>query len=80
MSAQRPRYDRWRDINGIHIPIGVRVQQIGVDKTHGALQSRLHSSAEVIAYGRGSRLHVRFDGEERVVTIRPHPACSSCRS
>lgn len=76
MSAQRARkpYDRWRDVDGIHINDGRRVQQIDVDKQHGALPFRLHKRGIVVgrAQRTGNRLHVLFDGEPTPVGIRPH--------
>lgn len=64
-------YDPWRDVDGVHIPVRCRVQQVAVAKEYGALSSRLHQQAEVVDR-RGSRLVVRFDGEEKAVSIRPH--------
>jgi hypothetical protein len=65
------RYDRWRDVDGAHVPVGARVQQVVVDARMGAPRSRLHARGEVT--GRGTtRLVVRFDGEDQTVSIRPH--------
>ncbi|MGH8996026.1 MAG: hypothetical protein ACRDYB_08375, partial [Acidimicrobiales bacterium] len=75
MSApKRPVYDRWRDVAGVHIPDGARVEQIAVAKEHGALRCRLHQRGVVIGRPRrgGNRLYVRFDGEDTEVSIRPH--------
>jgi hypothetical protein len=66
------RYDRWRDAEGTHIPVGCRVEQVAIAKEHGALTSRLHKRGDVISRSRGSRLQVRFDGETKPVGIRPH--------
>lgn len=72
MSAVRARrYDRWRDMNGTHVPVGARVEQAGVDARMGAPRSRLHQRGEVISRGT-TRLVVRFDGDETPVSIRPH--------
>jgi hypothetical protein len=71
MMAPRPRYDPWRDTDDTPVPLRCRVQQITVAKEHGALRSRLNHHGEVIDR-RGTRLHVRFDGEDKPVTIRPH--------
>ena len=70
----RPAYDRWRDINGAHIPDGCRVEQVAVAKEHGALTARRGKRGEVLGRTqRGNRLRVRFDGEpSRPVDIRPH--------
>ncbi|MDQ3764928.1 MAG: hypothetical protein M3460_26485 [Actinomycetota bacterium] len=72
MSAARTRrYDRWRDVAGTHVPVGARVEQVGVDACMGAPRSRLQARGQVT--GRGTtRLVVRFDGEDQMVSIRPH--------
>jgi hypothetical protein len=67
----RPAYDRWRDAAGASITLGARVEQVLVDRAHGALASRLGNQAQVIRRSRGSRLVVRFDGEDEPVSIRP---------
>lgn len=70
----RSAYDPWRDASGTPIPQRCRVQQVAVGKNHGALPSRLHKHGQVI--GRGlTRLNVRFDGETKLVGIRPHLVC-----
>lgn len=67
----RPAYDPWRDVDGVHISAGCRVEQIAVSKEHGALPSRLSKRGEVI--GRGTnRVTVRFDTETKVASVRPH--------
>lgn len=72
MSGRRQRaYDRWRDVDGIHVPVGARVEQTGTDARLGALRSRLHRQGHVTSRGT-TRLVVRFDGEDQTVTIRPH--------
>jgi hypothetical protein len=72
----RPPYDPWRDTKGTSIPVGARVEQVAVANEHGALTVRLHQHGVVISpgglSGRGHRLHVRFDGETKPVSIRPH--------
>lgn len=68
--SRRP-YDPWRDVDGVHLPDGSRVEQIGVAKEHGALPSRLYTQGQVL--GRGTnRLTVQFDGADRVASVRPH--------
>jgi len=68
---RRPAYDPWRDTDGTPIPQHCRIQQTAVHKGHGALPSRLHQQGQVL--GRGTtRLTVQFDGEDTVVSIRPH--------
>ncbi|MGH3935736.1 MAG: hypothetical protein ACRDS1_12305 [Pseudonocardiaceae bacterium] len=65
------RYDRWRDAQGTHIPVGAHIEQAGTDARMGALSSRLGQRGEVI--GRGTtRLLVRFEGADQTVSIRPH--------
>ena len=68
---RRPAYDPWRDAAGVSIPPGARVEQVLVDRAHGALASRLGKQAQLLHHSRGSRLVVRFDGEDRPVSIRP---------
>jgi hypothetical protein len=68
---RRPAYDPWCDAAGVSIPPGARVEQVLVDRAHGALASRLGKQAQVIRRSRGSRLAVRFDGETEPVSIRP---------
>jgi hypothetical protein len=65
-------YDRWRDAEGTPILVGARVEQIEVDRDYGALRCRQGKRGAVISCGRGCRLGVLFDGEVRVVSIRPH--------
>lgn len=74
MSPQRARpvYDRWRDAEGTHIPVGCRVEQVDVNRAQGALRCRLGKRGVVVARSPSNRLRVRFDGEERWVSIRPH--------
>jgi len=68
---RRPDYDPWRDAAGMSIPPAARVEQVLVDRAHGALTFRLGKQAQVIRRSRGSRLVVRFDGETQSVSIRP---------
>ena len=68
---RRLAYDRWRDAAGVSIPLGARVEQVLVDRAHGALASRLGKRAQVLRRSRGSRLVVRFEGEDQPVRIRP---------
>jgi hypothetical protein len=64
-------YDRWRDTNGTHVPVGARVEQTEVDARRGALRSRLHARGQVTSRGT-PRLVVLFEGEDHTVSIRPH--------
>lgn len=68
----RRSYDRWRDAKGTHIPDGCRVEQVEVDRSYGALLSRLHKRGEVVGRSRSNRLYVRFDGEAEPISLRPH--------
>ena len=68
---RRSAYDPWRDVAGMSIPPGARIEQVLVDRAHGALASRLGKQAQVIRRSRGTRLVVRFDGEDQPVSIRP---------
>lgn len=74
VSAQaRPVYDRWRDVEGIHIADGCRVEQVAVHRELGALRCRLHKRGEVVGRTNSNRVYVQFDGEPpRLVSIRPH--------
>jgi hypothetical protein len=65
------RYDRWRDVDGTHVPVGARVEQTQVDARMGTPRSRLHAWGQVTSRG-ATRLRVRFDGEDQPVSIRPH--------
>ena len=65
------RYDPWRDVDGAPIPQQCRIEQVVVDKSHGALPSRSHKQGQVVGRGH-TRLIVRFDDEHNVVHIRPH--------
>lgn len=67
----RPAYNRWRDVDGAHLPEQCRIEQVAVSKEHGALPSRLHKQGQVV--GRGvNRLSVRFQGEDQPTNLRPH--------
>lgn len=71
VSGRARGYDRWRDVEGTHVPVGARVEQAATDARMGALRSRLGQRGQVT--GRGTtRLRVRFDGEDQTVSIRPH--------
>lgn len=68
---RRPAYDPWCDAAGVSILPGARVEQVLVDRAHGALASRLGRQAQVIRRSRGTRLVVWFDGEDQPISIRP---------
>jgi hypothetical protein len=60
-----------RDAEGTDIPLQCRVEQIAVDKAHGALPSRLHQQGDVI--GRSAHLvYVRFERGHQLIALRPH--------
>jgi hypothetical protein len=67
----RPAYNPWRDVAGTPIPEQCRIEQIAVNKEHGALPSRLHQQGQVISRGH-TRLHVRFDHDNRLISLRPN--------
>lgn len=69
---RRRRYDRWRDDQGTHIPVGCWVEQVAVHRTQGAARCWLGKHGVVLSRGRGSRVHLRFDGEQQTIAIRPH--------
>lgn len=62
--------DRWRDAQGRHIPVGSRVEQVGLGARWGARRSRLFQRGVVLGRRR-ARLLVRFDGELGWVSLRP---------
>jgi hypothetical protein len=72
----RPPYDPWRDVDGVPISVGCRVEQVAVAKEHGAHSARLHKHGVVIRRGHRGRGHLRlyvcFEGEDAPVSIRPH--------
>ncbi len=64
-------YDRWRDADATPIPAQCRIEQLEVHRDHGALRSRLHQQGQVLDRGK-NRLTVRCNGQNTVVSIRPH--------
>lgn len=70
-SRMQRAYDRWHDVDGIHVPVGAGVEQTGIDARLAALRSRLYRRGQETSRG-ATRLVVRFDGEDQTVTIRPH--------
>jgi hypothetical protein len=67
----RPASDPWRDAEGTPISLQSRVEQVAVDKEHGALASRLHHQGQVV--GRGTTLvYVLFDHDSQLIALRPH--------
>ena len=67
----RPASDPWRDAEGTPIPLQSRVEQVVVDKEHGALASRLHYQGQVV--GRGTTLvYMLFDHDSQLIALRSH--------
>jgi hypothetical protein len=56
----QPTDEPWRDANGTPIPLRCWVEQIAVDKAHGALPRQLHQRGQVIGRGAGM-VYVIFD-------------------
>ncbi|MGH3809818.1 MAG: hypothetical protein ACRDRU_25000 [Pseudonocardiaceae bacterium] len=64
-------YDPWRGAHGAPVPPGCRVEQVAVARKYGAVPSRLGKQGQVLGRG-NTRLKVRFDDENKPVSIRPH--------
>ncbi|MBV8541815.1 MAG: hypothetical protein JO063_09830 [Pseudonocardiales bacterium] len=60
-----------RDADGTRIPLQSRVEQVRVDKNHGALPSRLHQQGQVVGQSH-NLIYVRFDLDHRLICLRPH--------
>jgi hypothetical protein len=59
------------DADGTPIPFKSRVEQITVDKEHGAQPARLHQQGQAI--GRGTHLiYIRFDRDNQTIALWPH--------
>jgi hypothetical protein len=70
-SPARGGSPRWHDVDGTHIPLLCRIEQVRVRRRHGALPSRLHQQGQVI--GRCTRwLFVRFEADNQLILIRPY--------
>ena len=70
-SPARSASGPWRDAEGTPIPLQSRVEQVVVDKEHGALSCRLHQQGQVIGQGT-NLLYVRFDRGNQLIALRPH--------
>jgi hypothetical protein len=58
------------DAEGTEIPLWCRVEQVAVDKAHGAHPARLHQQGQVI--GQSAHLvYVLFD-DYQLIALRPH--------
>ncbi|MGH4005602.1 MAG: hypothetical protein ACRDSO_16025 [Pseudonocardiaceae bacterium] len=71
VAAPRPAHDPWCDVDGTHISLFSRVEQVAENPEHEALFSRLHQQGQVL--GRDTDLiYIRFDGEGQLLSLRPH--------
>jgi hypothetical protein len=72
MPAQvpQPASGRWCDIEGSHIALFGRVEQVTESAQHKALPSRLHQHGEVVGRGLDS-LYVCF-ADNSLVSLPPH--------
>jgi hypothetical protein len=61
---------RWRDVEGVRIPVGCCVEQVGLAAGWGTRRSRLFQRGTVIGR-RYRRLLVRLDGELGWVSLQP---------
>lgn len=60
-----------RDVDGTVIPLQSLVEQVAVDKAHGALPSRLNQQGQVVGHSL-NLIYVRFGYEYHLSTLRPH--------
>ena len=63
-------YDRWRDVEGNHISLFSRVEQVKESLQPRVLPSRLHQRGEVVGRSLDS-LYVRFE-DNALVSLPPH--------
>jgi hypothetical protein len=66
----RPAQDRWCDIDGTHISLFCRVEQVTERAEPGVLPSRLHQHGQVVGRSLDS-LYVRF-ADNSVVSLPTH--------
>lgn len=60
------------DAEGTEIRFWCRVEQVAVDKAHGAHPDRLHHQGEVLGQS-ADLVYVRFDrGSQTPISLRPH--------
>jgi hypothetical protein len=65
--------DLWRDTEGTPIPLQSWVEQVAVDKKHGALASRLYQQGQVLGRGAGGGLvYVLFDHDSHLIALWPN--------
>jgi hypothetical protein len=65
------RYNPWKDAYGVPIATASRVEQVGVDRSHGAVPRRKGKLGVVTGHG-STRVAVRFDDEEQTTTVAPY--------
>ena len=68
--AKPPVHDRWRDIEGNHISLFCRVEQVERSQAPEALPSRIHQQGQIVGRGIES-LYVCFD-DNHVVSLQPY--------
>jgi hypothetical protein len=61
----------WKDAYGVPLWPAARVEQVAVNKAHGALNSRLGKRGTVDQF-RQARVAVVFDGETTAVAVHPY--------
>lgn len=69
-TGRPPAYDRWRDVEGNHISLFSRVEQVKESLQPRVLPSRLHQRGEVVGRSLDS-LYVRFE-DNALVSLPPH--------
>ncbi|MGH3767015.1 MAG: hypothetical protein ACRDS0_06855 [Pseudonocardiaceae bacterium] len=67
--ASQPTNDRWCDIEGNHISLFCRVEQVASSPEPGCLPSRLHQQGHVVGRGLDS-LFVRFS-DNALISVPP---------
>ncbi len=70
-AAPRPAQGRWRDVNGAHVSLFCRIEQVVESTAATVLPSRLHEQGHVVGRDLDS-LYVSFQ-ENQVISLRPHP-------
>ena len=68
--AKPPVHNLWCDIEGTHIALFCRVEQVAQSPEPGVLPSRLHQQGQIVGRGLDS-LYVCFD-DNHVVSLQPH--------
>lgn len=70
-SVPTPSSDPWRDAEGNPISLQSWVEQVVVDKNHGALRERLHQRGQVTGLGT-HLIYVRFHQGGQLIALYPH--------